>query len=204
MKKVDLKKELKDLYYPAKSQVTIANIPAMNFVMFDGKGNPNTSQDYREAIETLFALSFALKFMSKKGDNSIDYTVMPLESLWWVDEMETFSLHHKDNWQWTAMIMQPQWITKDMFEQAIIDSRKKKGNLLLDKAYYKTFTEGMVAQILYIGSYQNEAPTIKAIHDVIASNGGRLVGKHHEIYLSDPRKTSADKLKTIIRQPFEQ
>ena len=202
MKKIDLKNELKNLYNPSKSTVTIIDVPKMNFIMLDGKGDPNTSADYKKAVESLFSVAFALKFISKKGAIGIDYTVMPLEGLWWVGQGETFSLKHKDNWQWTAMIMQPDWITTDMFKQAVDDVNKKKGALAFDKLYYKDFTEGQAAQILYTGSYQEEGPVIQSIHAAIIKHGGKIVGKHHEIYLSDPRKAAPEKLKTIIRQPF--
>lgn len=202
VKKVDLKKELKDFYNPSKSSVSIVEIPEMNFLMIDGEGDPNVSQYYRNAVESLFSVSYALKFMSKKGKLGIDYTVMPLESLWWVKPKEKFSLYNKDNWQWTAMIMQPEWVTKDMFEQAIVDVENKKGELAFDKLKFKKFNEGLSAQILYIGSYQDEDSVIQNIHNTIADNGGSISGKHHEIYLSDPRKTKPEKLKTILRQPF--
>ncbi len=202
MKKVDFKKELKQLYNPSKKEISIVDAPKMNFLMINGAGNPNTSQKYKDAIEALFSVSYTLKFMIKKGKLAVDYAVMPLEGLWWAKKGEKFSIEHKDNWQWTAMIMQPKWITQTLVNEAIEQVKKKKGLSVLKDLHFASLKEGKTAQIMYIGPYKDEAPTIKKIHEFIKQNGNKLTGKHHEIYLNDPRRSAPEKLKTIIRQPF--
>jgi len=172
----------------------------MNFLMIDGIGDPNTSQDYKDAVEALFALSYSLKFMIKNGKVAIDYGVMPLEGLWWTDDMAKFNMENKDIWKWTAMIMQPEYVTKDMFDKALEQVAKKKNPAALSKVRFENFHEGLSAQIMHIGPYSAEGPTIEKIRDFIKEKGYKLNGKHHEIYLSDPRKTAPEKMKTVIRQ----
>jgi len=200
--KIDLKKELKHLYNPSAKEVTIVEVPKMNFLMIDGSGDPNTSQEYKDAVEALFSLSYALKFMTKKTE-AVDYAVMPLEGLWWVDDMSKFSVKNKDAWKWTSMIMQPEQITKDSVAKAHEETNKKKALPALSKIRFESFHEGKSAQILYIGSFLDEGPTIQKIHETIRKNEGTLEGKHHEIYLSDPRKVAPQKMKTILRQPMK-
>ena len=202
LEKIDMKKELKDLYNPSKKQVKIIEVPKMNFLMIDGSGDPNTSQGYKDAVEALFSLSYTAKFMMKKT-KAVDYSVMPLEGLWWVDDMSNFSACRKDEWKWRAMIMQPEHVTEDFIAKAIEDLKKKKDLSSLSKIRFESFHEGMSAQIMYVGAYSDEGPTIKMIHEFINKNHGTLDGKHHEIYLSDPRRTTPEKLKTIIRQPLK-
>ncbi len=203
MKKVDFKKGLKHLYSPSAKDISIIDVPEMNFLMIDGEGNPNTSKLYKGAIEALFNVSYALKFMLKKSNLPIDYIVMPLEGLWWVDGTAQFSLKNKDAWKWTAMIMQPECISKELFEKAREEVKKKKDLPVLSEMRFEVFKEGQSAQILYLGPYSDECLTIEKIKDFITKQGRKPRGKHHEIYLSDPRKTSTEKLKTVIRQPFE-
>jgi hypothetical protein len=174
----------------------------MNFLMVDGAGNPNTSQVYTEAVEALFSLSYAIKFMVKKGKKAIDYGVMPLEGQWWADDMSKFSADNKDDWKWTLMIMQPDVVTRELVEESIEEVRKKKNLPALSKAKFKAFAEGKAAQVMHIGPFSEEGPTIQKLHTFIEEHGGRLRGKHHEIYLSDIRKAAPDKWKTIIRQPM--
>jgi hypothetical protein len=201
MAKIDLKKELKQFYNPSAKEVTAVDVPPMNFLMIDGEGDPNTSQQYKDAIEALFSVSYAIKFMIKKG-TGVDYGVMPLEGLWWVDGMTKFSVERKDEWKWTAMIMQPKYVTVDHVNVAIDSTRKKKGLPALSKLRFENFHEGAAAQIMHIGPYSAEGPNIAKIHDFIHSSGHVLSGKHHEIYLSDVRKTASEKLKTVLRQPM--
>lgn len=203
MSKRDLKTELKSLYSPSAKEVVVVNVPAMNFLMIDGRGDPNTSQEYRDAIEALFGLSYTLKFMIKKGKPPIEYGVMPLEGLWWAEDVASFMEGRKDLWLWTAMIMQPEFITKAHVKTATDQLGEKKNPAALSRVRFERFKEGKSAQILHIGPYAAEAPTIKRIHDFIAENGWQLSGKHHEIYLGDPRRTAPEKLKTVIRQPFK-
>ena len=202
MKIVDLKKELKHLYQPSAKAVSEVEVPAMNFLMIDGEGNPNTSQAYAEAVEALFAVSYAIKFMAKKGELAIDYGVMPLEGLWWADDMSRFSVNDKDNWKWTMMIMQPSFISEEIIAQAISEVGKKKNLPALSKLRVEKFAEGRCAQILHIGPFSEEGPTIEKVHQYINAHG-QLAGKHHEIYLSDIRKADPAKWKTVIRQAME-
>ncbi|MEK7354186.1 MAG: GyrI-like domain-containing protein [Chloroflexota bacterium] len=204
MQKVDLKKELKNLYNPSLKEVSLVDVPEMNFVMLDGSGDPNTAREYQDAIEALYAISYALKFAIKKNQG-VDYGVMPLEGLWWADDMSLFTAS-KDNWKWTAMIMQPEYVTRTLFESALEQVKKKKSLPALSRARLQSFQEGQSAQIMYTGPFSDEGPTIARIHEFIKARGDTFDGlkqKHHEIYLSDPRKTAPDKLKTIIRQPVQ-
>lgn len=201
MDKVDLKKELKDLYQASAKEVAAIEVPDMNFLMVDGQGAP-ASLEYQQALEALFPLAYALKFMAKKSQG-VDYGVMPLEGLWWVDDMTKFSVERKDEWKWTAMIMQPKYITEDLFKEAVEEVRKKKAPAVLDKVRFESYHEGKAAQIMHIGPYSAEGPTIQKLHAFIKESGHELSGKHHEIYLSDVRKTAPEKLKTIIRQPMK-
>lgn len=202
MEKIDFKNELKELYQSSAKEVVRVNVPTMNYLMVDGEGDPNTSQAYSDAVEALFAVSYAVKFMIKKGPMAVDYGVMPLEGLWWADDMSKFSIGDKSNWKWTAMIMQPDFVTKEMVEMAIADVKKKKDPAALSEVRFEPLLEGKCAQILHIGPFSNEGPTIQKVHEFIDSKGKRI-GKHHEIYLSDIRKADPSKWKTIIRQPMK-
>ncbi len=201
MKKIDLKKELKHLYNPPKEFVFV-DVPEMNFLMIDGKGDPNTSQEYKDSIETLYALSYTLKFMVKK-EKMVDYVVMPLEGLWWTEPMSEFTTENKDIWKWTSMIMQIEYVTEELFNRAVEQVKAKKNLPALSKVKFKSFHEGLSAQIMYFGPYSDEGPTIQKLHNFIKDNGYELSGKHHEIYLGDPRKTAPEKLKAVIRQPVK-
>ena len=203
MEKIDYKKELKHLYNPSSKEVTIISVPAMKFLMIDGEGNPNTSKDYQDAIEALFGVSYTLKFMVKKGKLQVDYGVLPLEGLWWMDDMSQFSIEHKDKWKWTSMIMQPEYVTQEMVKAAIEQVNKKKKLAALPLMIFEDYNEEEAAQIMHIGPFSDEGRTIEKIHSVINEKGYQLAGKHHEIYLSDFRKTALGKLKTIIRQPIK-
>ena len=201
--KIDLKKDLKHLYNPSSKQIAVVDVPEMNFLMIDGQGDPNTSVAYQNAVEALFAESYTLKFMIKKSESPVDYAVMPLEGLWWVEDMTQFSMKNKDAWKWTSMIMQPEYVTEELLQEALKRVRKKKDLPALSGMRFESFREGQAAQILYFGPYSDEGPIIEGIHRFIAEQGHRLRGRHHEIYLSDPRRTAPAKLKTVIRQPFD-
>jgi hypothetical protein len=201
MKKIDLKKELKHLYQPSPKEVIQIEVPTMNFLMIDGAGDPNTSQAFSEAVETLFSVSYAIKFMIKKGSMEIDYGVMPLEGLWWADDMSKFTVDDKSSWKWTLMIMQPDFVTEEMIDVAIEQVRKKKNPAAISKVRFESLSEGNCAQILHIGPFSEEGPTVEKVHQFIDSHGKRI-GKHHEIYLSDIRKADPSKWKTVIRQPL--
>lgn len=202
MEKIDLKKELKQLYQSSAKEVVQVDVPTMKYLMVDGEGDPNTAQAYSDAIEALFAVSYTVKFMIKKGPLAVDYGVMPLEGLWWADDMSKFSTGDKSNWKWTAMIMQPDFVTREMIENAIADVRKKKNPAAISIVRFEPLSEGKCAQILHVGPFSEEGPTIEKVHEFIDARGKRI-GKHHEIYLSDIRKADPSKWKTIIRQPMQ-
>lgn len=202
MKKVDFKKELKELYRPSAKKVTFVDVPAMNFLTIKGKGNPNTAQAYKDAVSALYSVAYTVKFMVKKGELAIDFGVMPLEGLWWVEDMAQFSTADKDSWLWQMMIMQPAFVTAEMIAEARAQVKKKKGLAAVDLLNLEQFVEGQAAQILYTGPYADEGPTIQNLHEQIWQQGGKLSGKHHEIYLNDPSRTAPERLKTVIRQPF--
>lgn len=202
MEKIDFKKELKHLYAPSTKEVVQVDVPTMNFLMVDGAGDPNTSQAYADAVEALFAVSYTVKFMVKKGSLTIDYGVMPLEGLWWTEDISKFSILEKSDWQWTSMIMQPAFVTNEMIDAAIAEVAKKKNPAAISKVRVESLTEGTCAQILHIGPFSEEGPTVEKVHQFIDARGKRI-GKHHEIYLSDIRKADPARWKTIIRQPMQ-
>ena len=202
MEKVDFKKKLKHLYKPTTRKVEIVEVPPMNFLMVDGIGDPNTSQSFSDAIEALFPLAYTLKFMIKKGDTGIDYGVLPLEALWWADDMSAFTAGNKDTWKWTLMNMQPELITREMIKEAMTEVERKKNPVSLPLIRFESFEEGKVAQTLHIGPFSEEGPTIERIHLFIEDEGSQRTGKHHEIYLSDIRRAAPEKWKTVVRQPM--
>lgn len=202
MIKFDVKKEHKNLYQPGDKKCVQVQVPDMNFIMIDGQGDPNTAPEYRQAVETLYAVAYTLKFMLKRENPDVDYVVPPLEGLWWCDDMTQFSVEAKDKWQWTMMIMQPEFITSEMVQNAITQVREKKEAPALDRIRFEKYHEGKAAQIMHVGPYSAEGPTVAAVHEFIRQQGKELRGKHHEIYLNDPRKTSWSKMKTVIRQPM--
>ena len=202
MTKIDYKKELQSLFKPTTKRVEIVEVPQMNFLMIEGKGDPYTSAEYQEAVEVLYSIAYTLKFMIKKGDLAIDYGVLPLEGLWWMDDMSQFSAEKKDEWQWTMMIMQPDVVTPRLFYEAFGQVKKKKDSVSLQKIRFESFSEGKAAQIMHIGPFTEEGPTIEKVHAFIEQQGCERRGKHHEIYLSDIRKAAPEKWKTIIRQPM--
>ena len=201
MKKTDLKKELKQLYNPPEKEAVIVDVHKMNFLMVDGQGDPNTAQEYRDAIEALYAVSYTLKFMIKKGEE-VDYVVMPLEGLWRAEDMTEFNMGNKDAWEWTSMIMQPPYVTQELAQKALKQVEERRNLPALSKMRFGSFHEGLSVQIMHIGPYSAEGPTIERLHNFIREKGYGLRGKHHEIYLSDPRRSKLGKLKTIIRQPI--
>lgn len=203
MSKIDYKKELKTFYAASAKQPVIVDMPTLNYLTVDGIGNPNTSTEYKQAVEALFSLAYTIKFAIKKGPNAIDYGVMPLEGLWWMDDMTQFSVARKDEWKWTMMIMQPAIVTRTMVDAYKSELARKKELAALSKVKFTAFKEGKAAQMLHVGPFTEEGPTIDTLHAFIAASGFKLAGKHHEIYLSDIRKAAPAKWKTIIRQPME-
>ena len=202
MSKIDYKKELKHLYRPSAKKVEAVDVPRMNFLMIDGKGDPSTSQEFKDAIGVLYPLSYTLKFMIKKGEIGVDYGVLPLEGLWWADDMSSFVDDRREHWQWTLMIMQPELVTEEMVQEANEQVLKKKNPVSLPLVRFESFEEGKVAQIIHIGPFSEEKPTVEKVHTFIEERGSQRRGKHHEIYLSDIRRAAADNWRTIIRQPM--
>jgi len=202
MEKLDLRKQLKHLYNPSKKEFELTDVPAMKFVMIDGQGDPNTSEKFQSAMQALYSVVYTLKFEFKKNQG-IDYPVMPLEGLWWADDMEVFKIEKKADWKWTLMIMQPDVVSEKHFRSACEQAAAKKDLPELSSLRFEHFREGMSAQILYLGPYSDEGPTITRMHEFIHESGHMLHGKHHEVYLGDPRRSAPEKLKTVLRQPVK-
>ena len=192
-----------DRLYEASRAPELVRVPRLTFIQIDGHGDPNASPAYRDAIQALFGLSYTLRFAIKK-EIGLTYRVGPLEGLWWADDMAQFAIGRKAEWHWTAMISQPDAVTFDRFERARDEVRRKKGLAALDRARLAGFEEGLSAQIMYLGPYSDEGPTIERLHAFIRELGYTFDGrreKHHELYLGDPRRSAPDKLRTIVRQP---
>jgi len=207
MNKIDLKKKLKHLYAPSAKRVMIVDVPKLQFVMVDGRmkpgETPETSEAFQDAMHALYGISFTLKFMSKLSEkNPVDYTVMALEGLWWTDP-GSFDFKRKDQWQWTMMIMQPDHITDQMYQEALHKVTEKKDNAALCRTRLESFQEGVCIQTMHVGPYGDEPGTISKMNAFAKENGYRLRGKHHEIYLGDPRRCNPERLKTILRHPVE-
>ncbi|MDI9913940.1 GyrI-like domain-containing protein [Rhodococcus sp. IEGM 1379] len=201
MDKYDCKKAHKELYTPTTKAFVFVDVPELTYIAVDGHGNPNTSPEYADAVEALYAVAYTLKFTSKKTQGR-DFVVAPLEGLWRASDMDAFVGGDKDDWAWTMMIAQPDWITGADIEQAHATAAGKKNLPALDLLRPVTFTEGRSVQILHIGAYDDEAPTLARLHDeFMPEHGLTFNGDHHEIYLSDARKTVPSKLRTILRQP---
>lgn len=202
MEKLDLKKHYKALYNPPKGRFETVEVPPLQYVQIDGAGDPNTAEAYQTGVAWLFSVSYAMKF-GAKAELGRDYVVGPLEALWWAEDMSTFLTRKKSDWQWTIMILQPEFVTTELFGKAVEKSGQKLGaapaSLRLE-----TYDEGLSVQTLHIGSYDDETPTLARLHqEFLPANGLKETGHHHEIYLSDPRKVAAEKLKTILRQPVK-
>lgn len=212
MKTLDLRKQHKHLYQPSAKEPVLVQVPRLQFAMIDGaieKGSePGKSPSFAEETQALYGISYTLKFMLKKRKtNAIDYPVMALEGLWWVED-GVFDITIKDNWFYTLMILQPEMITQELFQEGIAQVRKKRGNSdLLLKLRLADFEEGLCVQIMHIGPYASEPVTVEWMRAFAAESGYRdrvgLGGKHHEIYLGDPRKANPAKLKTVLRHPVE-
>ena len=202
MKKIDHRKEMKRWYQPTAQGVAEVDPPKANYLAIDGTGDPNTAPEYTEAVEALFAVSYTIKFMVKKSALAIDYRVMPLEGLWWADDMSTFTNNDKSKWKWTMMIMQPHFVEPAVIQSAIEDVKRKKALPAVERLRLETFTEGLCAQVLHVGPFSDEGPTIRRVHEFIGARAA-LAGKHHEIYLSDVRRAAPAKWKTIVRQPMQ-
>lgn len=201
MAKRDLKKELRHLYLPPKNKFSLVDVPEMNFLMIDGHGDPNENPEFQSGMDALYGMVYTIKFSLKPL--GLEFVVPPSEALWWMGDMSEFSLDNKDQWDWRMMIMQPNEVTGEIVEAARLELVRKKDPPALSKLRYERFHEGLSVQIMYLGPYADEGPTIARMHDFIDENGYEFNGVHHEIYLSDPRRTSPEKLKTVIRQPVK-
>lgn len=199
--KIDFKKTL-DSYRARQNEFRIVDVPEMQYLMIDGHGDPNTSPAFGAAIETLYPVAYKLKFSSKR-DLGRDYVVPPLEGLWWADDMDSFTVaRDKSRWDWTLMLMVPDWIGEAMFSAALDEVRDRAAPARLDDVRLESLVEGLCVQTLHVGSFDDEAPVLARMHDeVIPGRGLRMTGKHHEIYLSDFRKVAPEKRRTILRQP---
>lgn len=190
------------LYRAPRAQPQVVDVPEARFLMIDGVGDPNTARAYGEAVEALYTLSYTLKFMLKK-ELGLVYRVMALEGLWWAEDMSAFMMARRDDWHWTMMIAQPNAVTPAMLEAAREQVlAKKKVVPALGQARLEAFHEGRAAQILHIGPYSEEGTTIARLHAFIQEREYALSGKHHEIYIGDPRRAAPEKLRTILRQPM--
>src|SRR3990170_3413298 len=206
MKKIDLRKELKQFFKPSAKKVEVVDVPDFNFAMIDGQieagSMPGNSTGFQEAMGALFGMSYTLKFMSKLREvNPIDYPVMAVEGLWWVEGGE-FDINKPGEWRYTLMMLQPDHITAEMFEQARRKVKEKRDSAALAKVRLERFHEGLCMQIMHVGPYADEPATIETMQAFAREGGYSLRGKHHEIYLGDPRKTKPENLKTVLRQPI--
>lgn len=200
MASIDLKKVYKDQYAARAGKPSLVAVPARPFLMIDGQGNPGTSAEYSAAVEALYPLAYGIRAVIKKNTGD-GYTVLPLEGLWWADDMGAFTGDRKDEWKWTMMIGLPELADAEMAAEVLPAVTAKKILVAGDRVRFEVFEEGRAAQVMHIGPYSAEAPTIELLHDFIAAEGLSFRGLHHEIYLGDPRKADPAKLKTIIRQP---
>jgi len=201
MKTIDLKKTLKPYYTASAAKPSILTVPPLGALMIDGQGDPS-GKPYEETIGKLYGVAFTLKFMFKK-DRAIDYPVMALEGLWWADDIGDFRAGRRENWKWTMFTVLPDVVTKKDVAQAIELVREKAKFPSLPEFRLERFAEGLSAQILHVGPYSAEKPTIERLHRFVEEQGYKLRGRHHEIYLGDPRRAAPEKLRTIVRHPVE-
>jgi len=197
---IDLRRELSALYSAAREPAFV-DVPELPFLMIDGHGDPNTAPAYAEAVQALYSVAYTIRFALKRGTHAVDAPVMPMEGLWWTPDMATFSTADKSQWDWTMMIVVPEQVTAAVVEDARVAAARKRPLASLDGVRLERFAEGRCAQVLHVGPYGAEGPTVAALHAFIEANGCALTGKHHEIYLGDPRRAAPDKLRTIVRQP---
>ncbi|GAA4878155.1 GyrI-like domain-containing protein [Kitasatospora terrestris] len=199
----DVKREQKELYAPGNTAWAVIDVPEQQFLAVDGTGNPNTAPAYTAAVEALYAVAYTVKFAAKRTGGG-DFVVPPLEGLWWAERYEAFTTGAKDSWNWTMLICMPPWIDERTIEDARETALARKKNPAIALVRHLTLHEGPSAQVLHTGSYDDEAPLLHELHHrYLAANGLRPTGRHHEIYLGDPRRTAPEKLRTVLRQPVE-
>ncbi|GAB3572435.1 GyrI-like domain-containing protein [Amycolatopsis endophytica] len=202
MRPYDVKRELNALYAPKNTEWALVEVPEQQFLAIDGHGDPNTSPDYARAVEALYAVAYTLKFAVKRGGGR-EFVVAPLEGLWWADDYAAFTRRDKDSWHWTMLISQPPWVGADLVDAARDTALEKKKLPAIGGIRLRALREGRSAQVLHVGSYDDEGPVLAGLGAFFAGHGLRHGGLHHEIYLSDPRRTEAARLKTVLRQPAE-
>ena len=198
---IDYRKKLTDLY-GARRKTEMVQVPPLSYLMIDGQGDPNVSAEYADALEALYSLAYTVKFAVKR-ENQLDFRVMPLEGLWWCEDMSRFSVANKHEWLWTMMILQPPEAGSEVVERSRDALAKRKQLRALGRVRHARFDEGPCAQVLHVGPFSEEGPVIEGLHAFIKEQGGQLAGKHHEIYLSDIRRAAPEKWRTIIRQPMQ-
>ncbi|MQW76509.1 hypothetical protein GHK92_11535 [Nocardioides sp. dk4132] len=202
--KTDFKKTL-DSYRARVAELRVLEVPPLQYLMVDGHGDPNTAVEYADAIAALYPVAYALKFLSRR-ELDRDYVVPPLEALWWAEDHALFtSARDKSRWDWTAMILTPDWITAEQVAGAVAGAAAKTDpSPALDRLRLETLAEGRCVQTLHVGPYDAEAAVLANLHErFLPATGLRPRGKHHEIYLSDPRRVDPARLRTILRQPVE-
>ncbi len=200
MAKKDLPKELQALYFPSAKEPVLVDVPAMQFAMVDGAGDPNASKEFQDAIGALYGVAYTVKFAAKDAGVR-NVLVMPLEGLFWTEGSETFIPTDKGDWHWTLMLLEPAAVTRKLFDEGVRQLRERKDPPALSRVRLERWKEGRAAQILHVGPYAAERPTIERLHAFIRESGYRLSGKHHEIYIGNPQRSAPEKLKTVIRQP---
>ena len=195
---------MQELFAPPAKDFVLVTVPKLDFLMVDGMGDPGSARSYADAVEALYSVSYTLKFASKT-EQARDYVVSPLEGLWWADDPAAFVKRAREQWRWTMMIMQAGWITRDLVAAAIETSGRKKELPALSDLRFDQLHEGLSLQIMHVGPFEAEGPTLARLHDEYMPNHGYTFnGPHHEIYLGDPRKTAPEKLRTVLRQPVKQ
>jgi hypothetical protein len=200
MPKREFKTIYRELYQPPMEPVTV-DVPAMNFIMIDGSGDPETDPGYQQVVEALYAVGYSIKFILKERSEDLDFVMPPLEGLWWAEDMAAFTEAKREDWQWTMMLMIPEPVDDEMYLEGHKKACEKKCLVAADLMRFERFEERLSAQIMHRGPYAEEGPTIERLHAFIAEQGHRPRGKHHEIYLSDPRRTKPESMKTVLRQP---
>jgi len=202
--KLDFRKEYKDLFSPSAKEPQIIRVPDFKYIMIDGRGDPNTSKDFQAKVGVLYGLAYTLKFQLKLNPNNpFDFSIPPLSGLWCADDVRAFfEKGRRHEWKWTLMILVPDRISPDIFERGRQELGRKKDPDFLEDAYFQVYKEGLAAQVMHLGPYSQEGPTISRLHAFFTSQGYVFNGRHHEIYLSDPRRSAPEKMRTIIRQPI--
>jgi hypothetical protein len=199
VEKLDLKKLRKALFSAPHNRFVPIDVPPVSYLMADGHGDPNRAPEYKAAVESLYATAYTIKFLYKADGR--DFVVPPLEGLWLARDPESFVARRKDEWDWTMMIMMPDFVDEASFQRARVRAAGKLG-AIPQSLRLETLEEGLCLQALHIGSYDEEGPLLARLHDeVMPAEGYDFAGRHHEIYLGDPRKTAPEKLKTLLRQP---